>query len=168
METLENPIEKTRKIIAENKYLTLATGCENDIWIAGLAYAVDKEYHFFFYSAKNSRHAMHIEKNPNVAFSIYNSTLPTEEVDGLQFSGTVSEVSLFELPHVISLYYEQSFPDEVVRQAWRQPLEAFKGLAIKRFYKIVPTHVYKIDLSIIEVDLRFEVDLEELRKVPAK
>jgi len=168
METPENPVEKSRKIITENRYLTLATAADNEPWVAGLAYAVDKDYNFFFYSAKTSKHGMHIEKNPKVAFSIFNSTLPSEEVDGLQIEATACEVGLLELPHVIQIYYQQSFPDEAIRAVWQQPIEAFKGLAVKRFYKLVPTHVYKLDLSIIEVDLRFEVNLDELRKVPAK
>lgn len=161
-------VEQARDIIAKNRYLALATCSDNLPWVAGLAYAVDRDYNFFFYSAKNSRHIQHMMTNPKVAFTIYDSSLPSEDVDGLQISGVGSQVSVMDLPRVFELYYTQSFPNEIIREKFKQPIEAFKELAVKRFYKIVPDKIYKIDLSIIEVDLRVEIDIELLRKVPAK
>jgi uncharacterized protein YhbP (UPF0306 family) len=168
MGTPENPVDQARKIIADNRYLTLATAVDNDPWSAGLAYAVDKDYNFFFYSAQKSKHATHIAKNPNVAFSIFNSTLPSAEVDGLQIAAIAEEVGGFELLHVVRFYFQQSFPAEAARAIFEQPIEAFKGAQVKRFYKLTPTHVYKLDLNIVEVDVRFEISLDELRKIPAK
>lgn len=165
---MDDIVSKSRSIISENRYLTLATSGNNKPWVAGLAYAVDKNYNFYFYSAKNSRHGEHIAQNPNVAFSIFNSTSPSEEVDGLQIEGVASLIEILELPKVMALYYEQSFPDEALRKMWSQPIEAFRDIAIKRFYKLQPLHIYKLDLSTIEVDIRVEIDLNELKKIPAK
>jgi len=164
---MENPVEKARQIIVSNRYLALATCSGETPWVAALAYAVDKDYIFYFYSAKNSLHIEHIKKNPNVAFTIYNSTLPSDEVDGLQIAGIVTQVKLIDLPRVIRLYYEQTFPDEIIRAKWKQPISAFKDVAIKRFYQIKPIKVYKIDLSTTEVDRRIEISLEELCRYPA-
>ena len=156
-------VEKSRSIIEENGYLTLATCDGNTPWTAGIAYAVDENYDFYFYSAKNSRHAEQMKRNPNVAITIYNSTLPPEDVDGLQASGVVSRVKLTDLPRVMELYYRQIFTDELIREQWRQPISAFKGIAVKRFYKISLNKLYKLDLSTTEVDRRVEIDLNELR-----
>ncbi len=166
---MDSIVIQAKNIISNNRYLSLATCNENKPWVAGLAYAVSEDYCFYFYSAKNSIHATHIYANPEVAFTIYDSTASSDDVDGLQIAGTASEVTLKELPHTLEIYYKQSFPDKAIREKWQQPIEAFREIAIKRFYKIVPTAIYKLDLTIIEVDKRVTIDLQELKKLgPSK
>jgi uncharacterized protein YhbP (UPF0306 family) len=160
--------EKARQIIATNRYLALATCANGNPWVATLAYAVDPSYNFYFYSAKSSRHCSHIASNSYVAAAIYDSTLSSESADGLQIAGLAKEVALSELPGVIKLYYEQSFPIQAIRLLWQQPFEAFVGLAVKRFYQINPLEVFKVDPTDPKVDVRVEIDLNTLRTIAAK
>lgn len=165
---MENTVEKCRNIIGQNRYLSLATALDGTPWVAALAYAVDHDYNFYYYSAKDSLHSKHISGNPRIAMTIYDSRLSSDEVDGVQASGVVSQVSISELPHVIAIYYMQVFSDEIIREKWKQPVEAFHGIAKKRFYKISLDHIYKLDLETIEVDQRVEIDIEELRRIPPR
>lgn len=165
---MEDIVAAARNIIAANRYLALATCTGEDPWVAPLAYAVDKDYTFYYYSASNSRHSQHIKHNRQVAFTIYDSSLPSDKVDGLQVAAIASEIAVTELPHVIEMYYRQVFTDELIRAAWRQPLEAFKGIALKRFYKLEPKKVFKLNLAETGVDVRVEVPLEQLRTLPAR
>ena len=57
---MEDPVEKARKIIRENRYMTLASGEGETVWIAPLAYAVDADYNFYWYSAIGAIHSQHI------------------------------------------------------------------------------------------------------------
>ena len=163
---MDNTVDKARKIIRENRYMTLATCSEGSPWIAPLAYVVDANYNFYWYSAIDVRHSQHIKRNPHAAVAIYNSTEPSDIADGLQMSGTASEVSESDLARVMDLYWKQSFPDEQVRSQWMRPAKDFTGNAIQRFYQFTPTQIYKPDPSDIKVDRRMEINLEELRRQP--
>ena len=159
-----------RRIITENRYLSLATSHGGQVWITPLAYVVDEEYNFYFYSALDSTHIQHIKYNPNVAFSIFNSTLPSDLVDGLQGSAIACQVDKKELPEIVDLYYSQVFTDPVVRSQWAQPVEHFMkdGFPFQRLFQIVPSEIFKLDTSTIEVDRRIEIKISELKREPAK
>jgi len=159
-------IKRVREIIINNRYLTLSTCNNNNAWIAPLAYYVESDYSFVYYSSKESKHSLDIQNNPQVACSIYDSSLPSDSVDGIQFIGKVEEVPINELINVVPKYFMQSFPVEKIRAVWQQPVSNFKGLTIKKFYRIIPANIYTIDLDTTEVDKRVEVDLEELKKIP--
>ncbi len=156
-------VEKARDIVRVNRYMTLATCDGESVWIAPIAYVVDADYNFYWYSATDARHSQHIQRNPHVAVSIYNSTEPSDIVSGLQLAGTAQAVEGPELQQVMDFYWQQSFPDERVRARWMRPIEDFSGTAIQRFYRFTPTRVYMPDPS---NNRRMEVNLEEIRRQP--
>jgi uncharacterized protein YhbP (UPF0306 family) len=161
-------VARVRKVILDNRYLTMAT-CEKDsVWIAPLAYYVEPDYSFIYFTSKESRHQTHIEKNPIVACSIYNSSLPSDTVDGIQFSAKVSQVPANELLSVLPKYFLQSFPIEEIRKKWYRPITDFEGLKVQRFYRITPLDMFTIDFESIKVDKRIEVDLDLLKQIPIK
>lgn len=166
MTTQNELCDRIRNIIRDNRYLTLGTCFNGEVWVAPLAYYVEPDYSFVYYSSKDSKHSKHIEKNNVVSCSIYNSSLPSDDVDGMQFVGEVSQVPSNELIEVVPKYFLQSFPLEKIRAAWQQPISNFKGLAVKRFYRIKPTKIYTIDLDTTEVDRRVGVDLSMLKSTP--
>ncbi len=149
-------VERVRKVILDNRYLTMATCVENSVWISPVAYYVEPNYSFVYFTSKESQHQLYIKKNPMVACSIYNSSLPSDDVDGIQFSAKVSEVKLQELPNVMPKYFEQSFTTEELRKKWYRPITDFQGMAVQRFYRIVPLDMYTVDLESIKVDKRIE------------
>lgn len=163
---MENPVDKARDIIRVNRYMSLATSDGTSVWIAPLAYVVDESYTFYWYSAVDARHSQHIRVNPQAAAAIFNSTEPSDIVDGLQIAGTAQEVEEAKLPQIMDLYWKQSFPDEDVRAQWMRPIEDFSGDAIQRFYGFSPTHIYKIDPSSMKVDRRLEIDIMQLCQEP--
>lgn len=155
-------MDLARRIITENRYLTLATTFESDAWIAPLAYVYDDRAKvFYFYSSKNSYHALHIKKNPYCAVSIYNSMAASVDAVGLQFKAKVDVVAEAELDPVLSFYFERSFPKIEDRQKWQQPISAFYGVGVQRFFSIRPLNLFYNDMEGL-VDCRREISLESL------
>ena len=120
----------------------------------------DEAYNaFYFYSNKNAKHSKHISINPQVAITIFDSTASSDDASGLQIKATVSEVKVYELPAIMDVYFEKSFPDEIERKKWERPIEAFTNLAPHRFYKLTPSHAYINDVDENMIDYRKEVTL---------
>jgi len=166
--TLQQPaVDEARAIIRNNRYFSLATSNGGKPWVAPIAYAVDDAYNFYYYSAVNSVHSQQIRANPLVAVAIFDSTAPSDTADGLQLVGHVSEVPADHLPQIMDLYFKQSFPDETVRLRWLRPTEDFMGSAVQRFYRLIPTQIFKPDPTSLKVDIRLPIDLDELRRIPA-
>ena len=158
--------ERVRHVIRNNRYLNIATHSATKVWCASLAYYVEPDYSFVYYSGKSALHSEHISTDPLVAVTIYDSSLSSDEVDGIQFSARVSRVPARELPTVAPKYFVQSFPIEEIRKRWVRSIEDFKGLADQRFYRIEPLDMFTIDLESIKVDKRVAVELEILRSAP--
>lgn len=164
MQDQQKLLAKAHSMIVTNNYLCLATNDRHGTpWIAALYYAYDKDCSFYFFSAKESRHAEHIRENSHVAFAIYNSTLMPEDADGLQIDATAEQVSLTGIPHAIATYYKRRFPDDSERAKHEHVPMDFHGIALRRFYKLTPHHVYILDPDFSQVDQRVELDLEKLR-----
>lgn len=157
-------IERCYRIIRSNRYLTLATSEGLTPWVAPVAYVVDCDMSFLFYSALESLHARHIAKNPAVACAVFDSTASSDGADGIQLSATATIVSIEELPRVVNLYFRKSFPDASMRAKWIRPVDDFSDTSVQRFFRLRPTALYTLDLSSTKVDRRVEVDLTQLRK----
>jgi len=159
-----NYIEKTLKIISENNYLALATaGKSGKPWVATVFYAFDDKCNFYFFSAKDSLHAKQIRENPSAAVSIFNSMLPPDKVDGVQIECKAEQARIVDLPHLISVYYHRRFPNGEERAKHQHVPMDFRGIALRRFFKLIPLKVYTLDPNVTEVDRRVEVDLAALR-----
>ncbi|NTW01360.1 MAG: pyridoxamine 5'-phosphate oxidase family protein [Oscillochloris sp.] len=168
---MSDVVEKARQIITENRFLTLATCTKTgQVWIAPIAYVVDQDYNFYFYSALDSIHIEHIKYNPSVAFAIYNSAVVPDDADGLQFAGTIGQVEKADVPALSEMFWKQVFPDDEVRTRWQIPYEHFlkDEFPFQRFFQIEVSEVYKLDRDVRVVDRRIEVNLQELRQKPAK
>ncbi len=161
---MTNPVETAREIIRANRYMSLATGDGKSVWISPVAYVVDANYNFYWYSAKDAHHSENIHSNSNSAAAIFNSTEPSDRVNGVQMPGNAFVVAEFNLLQVMDLYWKQSFPDESVRARWIRPASDFMGDAILRFYQFSPTQVFILDP---DSPRRLEVSLEELRRQAA-
>jgi uncharacterized protein YhbP (UPF0306 family) len=157
---IDSNTEKARRIISTNNYLCLAT-CDQDgnPWVAPLYYAFDDDYNFYFVSAADAVHTTHIVKNRRVAFAIYDSRDPVGEGDGVQIEAEAHIAKITELPHVLAVYFMRRFPHELERIKHHHfPTEYIDGTMF-RFIKVVPRHIYTLDLSIKDLDRRIEVSL---------
>ena len=170
MRAMSEAAEVARRIIKSNRYMTLATRGSNDlgqpgVWANAVAYAYDSDANLYWYSAVDALHSSNIKQNPDIAITIFNSTEPSDIVDGLQLACTISEVDADHLGEIMALYFMQSFPSEEDRKAWERPRVDFEGDAIRRFYMARINRAYKIDTDVVDVDRRLAVDIEEVRKL---
>ncbi len=161
--TKEQATKETREIIESNRYMTLATTDGKMPWASPVYYSVDENYNFFFVSSKEARHSKFIESNSQVSLAIFNSTLPSMEVNGVQVEGKASLVSAADLPGVIRNYYQKV--RKLEKSIGKESLLAgrYKGLRLRRFYKIQPTRFYTLGYGKEGVDIRVEVLLEDLK-----
>ena len=151
--------EKARQIIKANQYMTLATVGEDGVpWAAPVYYAFDERFNFFFVSAMDSRHVHDLSKTRTVAAAIFDSRVAAGEGDGVQLQGRARAVVAAELVHALRVYFTRRFLDPRDREKHMDPRKyAHNGLMW--FYKIAPTQVFTLDLTVTDVDRRVEVDL---------
>ena len=147
--------------------MSIATSLEEQPWVAPVFYATDKLFNFYFISAKDALHCLHIEQNSKVAISIYNSQEPPEIVDGVQIAGFAEMLTSRNLKQAIEIVYRKRFPDPEERARHSKSTEDFLNISRRRLFQVTPTHIYTLDLSVAESDSRIEVDLESLRRYQA-
>ena len=163
----KNIYEMTKEIIEGNKFLSLAT-VDNDgnLWTTPLSYSYDEDYNFYFTSELDSQHIINIIDNPNVSFTIFDSTKRVSDVDGLQIRGIVGEVDKDNLEKVVKNYYQFVFKDPREREEWEAPYTYFleNNKPIYRFFQIMPTEIYKRDTEYLDGDRRVKLDIDTLKE----
>lgn len=138
-----------REIIQSNIYMTVGTTDKNIPWVAPVHYGVSDDYSLYFISQVHSLHSQHIQKNPQVAFAIYDSHQPEGTGNGIQGNGKAVLLPERDIGEALR-WYKTTFID-------MKP-ESFIGTASYRFYKIEPQHFYINDPN-AEIDKRVEVFL---------
>ncbi len=138
-----------KRIIEENSYLTLSTTDDSRPWATVLQYVVDEQFNFYFISSRDSLHAQHIEKNPAVAFAIFDSRQPSGTGEGIQASGTARILAPSEYNQTVTDYFKI--------------LEAI-GIAKEKnaIFKVTPEHFFIPDTEFWQkerVDRHIEVAL---------
>ncbi len=126
---------ETKKIIATNTYLTIATSDGENPWISPVHYGVDENYIFYFCSMPISHHSKLIEKNPNVAFAIFDSTAPEGKGIGIQVRARAELLPEAEYQHALK-YYKSIFVPTDIEKIKKSPY---------KFYKLTPTEIYITD-----------------------
>jgi uncharacterized protein YhbP (UPF0306 family) len=154
-----SPEATAAAIIAANRYLTLATTGPDGPWASPLAFTIEPDFSLIFYSATESRHCQNIAANPQVAGAIFDSTSPSNDADGVQFTGRCGEVAENELAAVMERYFSQSFPDPEIRKRWLRPIADFQHPAPQRFYRIIIERLFKPDPASTKIDQRLELDI---------
>jgi uncharacterized protein YhbP (UPF0306 family) len=146
---------RARRIIRENRYLTLATSDGTGPWAAPVAYVVDSRLDFYWASLRDATHSRHLEGGGSAAVAIFDSRATYEEVDGVQLLGHASEVDATEADRVHALYVERypMYQDMPVSDL---------GLGRFRFYRFRPANVYILDDHPDGGDARLAVDIVEL------
>jgi uncharacterized protein YhbP (UPF0306 family) len=147
------------KIVKSNRYLSLGTCSSVGPWVAPLAFTVEADFSFVFYSEISSNHCSNISSNSQVAGAIFDSTAPSDTADGIQFIGVCSAVLEPDLQPVLNRYFLYSFPDEAVRARWMRPVNDFTGASPQRFYRIRLSEIYKPDPSSVKIDRRIKLEV---------
>ncbi|MCK9932546.1 hypothetical protein MXD62_36320 [Frankia sp. Mgl5] len=158
-----SPAERAASVIRSNRYLTMATAEAHHPWAAPLAYVLLPDASLVFYSARSAKHVRAGLISGEVAGALFNSTLPSDDVDGVQFLGSLFEVADSELALVMPAYFEGSFPDPEVRARWNRPESDFYKESPQGFYKIILTEVFVPDPTSTQIDLRQSVEINQLK-----
>jgi len=135
-------IEKTKQIIADNIYMTLATASsDGKPWISPVFFAYDEHYNLFWVSSKDSLHSKLIRKNPHAAIVIFDSRALEGNGDGVYF-----EVEVFELSDTVEIERAmQILGQRVTVDEFRvKQIKEVTGSAVWRIYKAVPKIISKL------------------------
>jgi uncharacterized protein YhbP (UPF0306 family) len=156
--------DRTKRILAEAKYLSLSTvSTDGRPWSAVLQYAwLPGPLRFLFGSATESRHSRHITDNPAVSGALFVTGDALTSVDGAQFTGTCRELTAAEVRNHHATFYDALLPDEKDRTEYTLPAEALLPPADHRIYQITVDHLWLIDTSTWledRIDRRVEVPL---------
>jgi uncharacterized protein YhbP (UPF0306 family) len=162
---------RTRRLLNEAKYLTLATVSADGLpWSATLQYAwLCQPPRLLFGSATQSRHSRHIAARPQVSGSLFVTSddvgTSLTSVDGAQFSGRCYELSAEDVRRFHASFYDAVLPDPESRAAWTLPHSALLPPAEHRLYMIEVEHWWLLDTRTWaqdRIERRVEVPLAEL------
>ena len=164
----DNLAERTRRLLNEAKYLSLATvSTDEHPWSAVLQYAwLAAPLRFLFGSAVQSRHSRHIATRPRVSGTLFVAGGALLAVDGAQFSGTCRELSTEDVERFHGTFYDAVLPDARDRAEWTLPLSALVEPAEHRLYVIELDEWWLVDTRTWaedRIDRRVQVPLAELK-----
>lgn len=163
-------VSRSRRLLDEAKYLTLATVSTDCYpWAAVLQYAwLADPLRFLFGSAIQSRHSRDIATRPHVSGSLFVAGSSLLAVDGAQFSGTCRELSSEDVARHHSTFYDAVLPDARDRAEWTLPPAALLAPAEHRLYVIDVEQWWLVDTRTWaedRIDRRIQVPLTELSNV---
>lgn len=154
-------MEKAKRIIEENLYITIATATKDGTpWISPVFFAYDKIYNLFWVSNKNALHSKLIRENPHVAIVIFDSSIPEGEGDGVYFGANAHELeNEAEIKHAMEVLDKRVTKDEFKIKG----IEQVTAEGVWRIYTAIPEKVWVSDSEFISgqhVDKRVEVRLK--------
>jgi len=154
---------KAKEVIQKITYLNLATVTpDGKPWNSPVYCSYDKDLNFFTMSWHKNQHCINIRNNPEIFFTIFDSTVAASTGFGVYFKGKAYEINNpVEVLHGIKTHYSRS-------QAKARDVLKFLSKFPRRVYKFVPEQVWVNGDSKIEgepVDIRTEIDLGELKKI---
>ncbi|MCH8182877.1 MAG: pyridoxamine 5'-phosphate oxidase family protein [Proteobacteria bacterium] len=127
--------------------MTLATSGEDGPWAAALFYAHDSDLNLYFISAKDTRHAADIERNPRVAVAVNAQHKDWSDIRGLQIGGVAEIVPPDQRAGAVETYLAK-FPDfRPLFSAPRDEQESriARAFAASPFYRVRPNRIRLID-----------------------
>lgn len=145
---------RARQLLTSQKYLSLAVVDGRGPWCANINYVIagNEFERLAFYSSEESRHIKALSASGTVAGTIFATDGAGNVADGMQFTGSVSEVPVDALAAVHETYYVENFPDIAARREWMIPIERFAPPYEQRFFHLDLGEVWMIDLNGWELD----------------
>ncbi|MFH8553143.1 pyridoxamine 5'-phosphate oxidase family protein [Streptomyces celluloflavus] len=166
MDDLERLAERSRQLLADARFMTLATGDGVFPWASTVNYvALWAPLRLLYYSLRTARHSRNVAHHPRVSGSIFLTGLPGFGLDGAQFTGTCRAVGPRAVAEYHRHYYLLNFPDEEVRRRWLLPEAEFRGAGPRRFYTVEVERWWLLDIDrwlIDKHDRRIAVPLQAL------
>jgi uncharacterized protein YhbP (UPF0306 family) len=150
-------VEKARRIIQSNRYMTLATFDGATPWAAPVAYVIDDQFSFYWGSLPDTRHSRDVKATGLAAIAVFDSTASYDDVDGIQASGTAGVIERPDEAATVRDLYVARYPMHRDVQ-----VSDLTGAGRFRLYRFRPTAMFKLDTSTTDGDRRLEVDLVSL------
>ena len=128
-----------RMIIDSNRYMVLATAdTDGRPWVSPVWFASGDYEHFHWVSSPDARHSLNVGARPEVAITIFDSTVPVGGAQAVYMSGRAEELTGAELEAGIGIFGRLSEAD--VGRTWGlddvQPPSPF------RLYRAVASEHY--------------------------
>ncbi len=133
--------------LASHTTMTLATSGEDGPWATALFYAHDPDLRLYFISAKNTRHAADIERNPKVAVAVNAQHKDWSDIPGLQIGGLAEIVPSDQRAGAVEIYLAKFPALHPLFSAPRNEQESriAKAFAASPFYRVRPNRIRFID-----------------------
>ena len=101
--------ETARRLVAANRYMTLATGdSDGRPWASPVWYAPVGDAGFLWVSDPEARHSRNIAVRPEVAIVIFDSTVPEGGAEALYCDAVAEELSGSDLERAIAAFSRHS------------------------------------------------------------
>ena len=135
-------LENTAKIIIkEVVYLTLATADKNGKpWCTPVFTAYNDNYEFFWASGIETRHSLNIDENPDIAATIYDSSVPEGEGQAVYMEGVAEQLNPDNNQEGLKLLRARCNKAEEY-----YPLDAYQNETPVRIYKFTPKNFYVLN-----------------------
>jgi nitroimidazol reductase NimA-like FMN-containing flavoprotein (pyridoxamine 5'-phosphate oxidase superfamily) len=110
--TRERLNDLARKVIDSNSYMTLGTaGADGHPWVTPVWFASEGYEHFHWVSSPEARHSRNVAARPEVAITIFDSTVPVGGAQAVYMSGRAEELTDIDLEHGIEVFGRLSDAD---------------------------------------------------------
>jgi nitroimidazol reductase NimA-like FMN-containing flavoprotein (pyridoxamine 5'-phosphate oxidase superfamily) len=142
MADLAQSLARSRRIVADNRYLTLATADgEGRPWATPVWFAAEGLHTFCWVSRPGARHSMNIAAQPQVAIVVFDSTVLSSDAAAVYVEAQAAEVDADQRAAVLAVYNRRSVAQGLPE--WTD--ENVTGPAQFRLYRAVATKVYVLD-----------------------
>jgi nitroimidazol reductase NimA-like FMN-containing flavoprotein (pyridoxamine 5'-phosphate oxidase superfamily) len=138
----KDPAASARAILAENRYMTLATAdADGRPWASPVWYATEDNRSFYWVSSPQARHSQNLTARPEVAIVVFDSHARGGAGRSVYMSGAAEEVGGDELAAGIELFSRVSQAQDL--PAWS--LDHVGSSARHRLYRATVTEHYTLD-----------------------
>ncbi|MFB6213668.1 MAG: pyridoxamine 5'-phosphate oxidase family protein [Candidatus Nanohaloarchaea archaeon] len=159
-------VEKCVEMLLNNRYMDIAISQDDNPWVSAVYYAVDPELNFYFVSLKTSRHGKYIQENSEVALSIYNSTNPPEEADGIQIDAKAKILEDENLEDSVRTLFSKRFEDEEKQKEYFENYdEKYAGESEKKIFKVESENIYKVSGAYTRSEVPQEPVKKQLKEI---
>ncbi len=141
--TGERLADLARKVIDSNRYMTLGTAdADGHPWVTPVWFASEDYEHFHWVSSPDARHSRNVAARPEVAITIFDSTVLVGGAQAVYMSGRAEELTDTELERGIEVFGRLS--EEDVGRRWGfddvQPPSLFRlyRATVSEHYVLIP------------------------------
>lgn len=134
--------DEARRVLATNRYLTLATaGADGRPWATPLWFATADGRTFHWLSRPGARHSRHLAARPSVGLTVFDSTPAFGEAAALYAEAAAEEVPVADRAAALEIVAARG--REHALDAWDE--DRVTGTAPFRLYRAHATRVFVLD-----------------------